>query len=98
LELTAVDNFSAGQVNIRQRVLAVLENVLGYSLDPDTKRLDDLDSLQVLELLVSLEEEFDIDSDKIIEAHPDWWTSLDDLVAALTSLIGEGSAETTTRR
>ena len=81
---------------VRERVLATLERILGYALDPAAANLVDLDSLQILELLVSLEEEFDVDSDKIIESAAEWWTSLDQLVATIGSLArtedGEGGA------
>ncbi|KAB8161725.1 hypothetical protein FH609_020785 [Streptomyces sp. 3MP-14] len=72
--------------NVRERVLAVVENILGYPPDAEKDDLSGLDSLQVLELLVLLEEEFDIDSDEIVEAQLDWWTSLNGLVSSITSL------------
>ncbi|WP_329213985.1 phosphopantetheine-binding protein [Streptomyces sp. NBC_00683] len=81
------------QLAVRERVLAVLERILGYQLDPATEQLTDLDSLQVLELLVSLEEEFDIDSDRIIESQPDWWASLSTLVASISALKAETQPE-----
>ncbi|MFE6040539.1 phosphopantetheine-binding protein [Streptomyces sp. NPDC056452] len=81
------------QLAVRERVLAVLERILGYRLDPATEHLTDLDSLQVLELLVSLEEEFDIDSDRIIESQPDWWASLGTLVASISALKAETQPE-----
>jgi acyl carrier protein len=72
---------------IRERVLAAVGQILGYQPDPETTHLKDLDSLQVLEFLVLLEEEFDIDSDKIVET-PDWWISIDELVTSIKTLIG----------
>jgi acyl carrier protein len=77
------------QYAVRERVVAVLERILGYRLDPDAEQLSDLDSLQVLELLVSLEEEFDIDSDRIIESRPDWWSSLSTLADSVSRLLVE---------
>ncbi|MFK3978769.1 phosphopantetheine-binding protein [Micromonospora sp. NPDC050397] len=74
---------------IRTRTLEVLTKVLGYRPDPELDDLRGLDSLQVLELLVSLEEEFGIDSDRIIEARPDWWVSLNDLVQIISALSVE---------
>jgi acyl carrier protein len=74
---------------IRARVLDAVAQVLGYPLDPETRNLSDLNSLQILELLVLLEEEFDIDSDEIIEARPEWWISLDEIVASIAVLSGE---------
>jgi acyl carrier protein len=85
------------QQAVRVRILAVLERVVGYQLDPDVEQLTDLDSLQVLELLVSLEEEFDIDSDRIIESKPDWWTSLSGLVESTSRLSAEARPEATKR-
>ena len=82
---------------IRDRILRILTDILGYRPDPQTEQLADLDSLQVLELLVSLEEEFDIDSDYIIETRPDWWSSLSELVASIGSLLGPPPAQTTTQ-
>jgi acyl carrier protein len=72
------------EAEIRERILKVLEEVRGFAIEPREEDLSDIDSLQVLELLVSLEEEFDIDSDLIIASRPDWWSSL----AALTQSIG----------
>ncbi|GAA2909511.1 hypothetical protein Acy02nite_89090 [Actinoplanes cyaneus] len=77
------------QTATRERVLTVVERVLGYPLAPGAEQLTELDSLQVLELLVSLEEEFDIDSEKIIETEPNWWTSLDGLVESVSRLSAE---------
>jgi len=68
---------------VHERVRAVLKGVVGYELDPGVDQLSDLDSLQILELLVSLEEEFNVDSDEIIESNPDWWISLNDLVESV---------------
>ncbi|MEV0456638.1 acyl carrier protein [Catellatospora methionotrophica] len=75
-----------GEQAIRDRIRAVVERILGHPLEPGADELTDLDSLQVLELMVSLEEEFDIDSDRIIETQTDWWTSLDGLVASVGRL------------
>jgi acyl carrier protein len=83
------------QDDIRRRVLAVLEKILGFKPDPDTEQLSNLDSLQVLEFLVSLEEEFDVDSDAIIESHEAWWTSLDGLVATIATLTRTTRSEAT---
>lgn len=85
---------SLGEADIRERILNVLTNILGYRPDERTEKMVDLDSLQVLELLVSLEEEFDIDSDQIIETRPDWWTSLSELVTSIASLVHAPPAPT----
>lgn len=81
--------------DIRTRLLAVIERIIGYAPEPGIKHLNDLDSLQVLELLVSLEEEFDIDSDRIMETSSDWWRSIDDLVVTIDSLADRAPAEGT---
>ncbi len=79
---------------IRRRLLDVLNEILGYRPDPEMDQLTDLDSLQVLELLVSLEEEFEVDSDLIIGTRTDWWSSLSGLVTSIGSLLPQSSAET----
>jgi acyl carrier protein len=71
---------------IRAGVLKVLQRILGYPPEPDIEDLRHLDSLQVLELLVSLEDEFDVDSDLIIGARSDWWESLTGLVQIIQAL------------
>ncbi len=78
---------------LRERILAILWQVVGYEMDPSVEELTDLDSLQVLELLVSLEEEFDVDAESIIESGLDWWTSLSGLVEAVTTLIAQAGAK-----
>ncbi|MGW3950442.1 hypothetical protein ACWEKM_05660 [Streptomyces sp. NPDC004752] len=80
---------------IRERILAVVEQIIGHAPEPGIKHLNDLDSLQVLELLVSLEEEFDIDSDRIMETSSDWWKSVDDLVTSIRALTDRAPAEGT---
>lgn len=74
---------------IRDRIVRVLQEIVGYEIPPRTDRVDKLDSLHVLEFLVSLEEEFDIDSDKIIEARTDWWVSIDELTRSIAELAAE---------
>jgi acyl carrier protein len=74
---------------IRDRIVQVLQSVIGYEIPPGTDQVDNVDSLQVLEFLVSLEEEFDIDSDKIIEARTDWWLSIDELARSIADLAAE---------
>ena len=86
---TSSDEHSA----VRERVVSVLERILGYEFDNDADQLTELDSLQVLELLVSLEEEFDIDSDQIIESRPDWWVSIDHLVDLVSKMTDEAHPE-----
>jgi acyl carrier protein len=81
-----VSDTSIEQEAAREHVLAILERVIGYEIDPRVDQLPNLDSLQVLELLVSLEEEFDIDSDQIIESRQDWWISLSGLVESVIRL------------
>ncbi len=76
---------------IRDRIVRVLQDVVGYEIPPGTDHVDNLDSLHVLEFLVSLEEEFDIDSDKIIEARTDWWWSIDELTRSIADLAAERS-------
>lgn len=76
---------ATSSTDVRTRVLGLLEDVQGFAPDPAQDELTGLDSLQVLELLVSLEEEFNIDSDLIIAARPDWWSSVSTLVDAVTA-------------
>jgi acyl carrier protein len=45
--------------NLRRRVAAMIAGVLGEKYEPDARRLD-LTSLQVLELIVAIEDEFNI--------------------------------------
>lgn len=78
------------EVEIRQRILNILESILGYQPEADGEDLQGLDSLQILELLVTLEDELDVDSDRIIESRPGWWETLDGLVEIIKVLqVGE---------
>ena len=76
-----------GYQGIRSRINSILEEVLGYEIDRESIRLEDLDSLQVLELLILIEDEFGIDSDGIIENGPEWWASTDQLAYAISNLM-----------
>jgi acyl carrier protein len=95
LEKDAMGSPPVNRESVRRRVLGVVQKVLGYQPEADVRELNDIDSLQILELLVSLEEEFDIDSDRILESRTDWWVSVDDLVTIIADLA---EAETTTPR
>ncbi|MGY5060713.1 phosphopantetheine-binding protein [Streptomyces sp. 900105755] len=86
-----------GAAETEKRLRALLGQVLGYPLDPEIRNLQDLDSLQILELIVLLEEEFDIDSDKITESEPGWWSSVDDLVASIRTLMAASSSTAASR-
>jgi len=77
----------------RVRMVAVLERILGYEVALDIEDLSFLDSLQVIELLVSLEDEFEVDSERIIvDPETAWWVSLSDLVASIDRLHAGAAA------
>jgi acyl carrier protein len=78
-----MSDVDSSTVATRDVVLKVLSVVAGYEIETDANDLSFLDSLQILELLVTLEEELNIDSDIVIDARTDWWSSVDSLVEAV---------------
>jgi acyl carrier protein len=86
-----------GYQEIRNRINSILEQVLGYEPNPDDNSLDSMDSLHVLELLILLEDEFNIVSDDIIESDAELWSSIDQLVHTIGKLMNVSDDSTSAR-
>ncbi|MFI5735142.1 phosphopantetheine-binding protein [Kribbella sp. NPDC051587] len=70
---------------VKDRIIEIVEEVLGFEVPSDQDALEQVDSLHLLEILVTLEEEFGIDTDQLIDMTDGWWTSMDRLVAFIAA-------------
>ena len=66
-------------MTVAERVLDVVHSVVGGTLKPDSNLKEDcgVDSLDAVEIVIELEEEFDLD---ISEGDAEKWTTIQDII------------------